>query len=120
MTQKLTLNYGVRLDVINPQTVNEPRNGGWLDLATGAIRVAGLGAIGLNGNVENSLNWAPRIGIAYQVTDKTVKPTFVDSFASFRASVREGRCDSSRCSPMRSRRRISLRWSNIASASIRS
>ena len=25
-----------------------------------------------------------------QVTDKTVKPTFVDSFASFRASVREG------------------------------
>ncbi|PYV29712.1 MAG: hypothetical protein DMG09_29360 [Acidobacteria bacterium] len=72
MTQKLTLNYGVRLDVINPQTVNKPRNGGWLDLATGAIRVAGLGAIGLNGNVENSLNWAPRIGIAYQVTDKTV------------------------------------------------
>ena len=24
MTQKLTINYGIRLDVINPQTINEP------------------------------------------------------------------------------------------------
>ena len=29
---KLTLNYGLRLDVINPQTVNEAGNGGFLDL----------------------------------------------------------------------------------------
>ena len=32
---KLTLNYGLRLDIINPQTVNEAGNGGWLDLDTG-------------------------------------------------------------------------------------
>ena len=59
---KLTLNYGLRLDVINPQTVNEPGNGGFLDLTTGEILVAGVGGIGLNGNVKNSFNWAPRLG----------------------------------------------------------
>ena len=36
-TPKLTLNYGLRLDIINPQTVNEAGNGGWLDLNTGEI-----------------------------------------------------------------------------------
>ena len=71
-TPKLTLNYGLRLDIINPQTVNEPGNGGFLDLATGLINVAGVGDIGLNGNVENSLNWAPRLGATYQLTEKTV------------------------------------------------
>ncbi|HEX8090916.1 MAG TPA: hypothetical protein VF762_18795, partial [Blastocatellia bacterium] len=71
-TQKLTFTYGLRLDVINPQTVNEPGNGGFLDLETGEIVVAGVGGNDLNGNVENSLNWAPRLGIAYQINDKTV------------------------------------------------
>ena len=71
-TPKLTLNYGLRLDIINPQTVNEPGNGGFLNLATGLINVAGVGDIGLNGNVENSLNWAPRLGATYQLTEKTV------------------------------------------------
>ncbi len=69
---KLTLNYGLRLDIINPQTVNEPGNGGFLDLATGEIRVAGVGGIGLNGDIENKLNWAPRVGVTYQVDSKTV------------------------------------------------
>jgi hypothetical protein len=71
-TQNLTIAYGLRLDVINPQTVNDPGNGGFLDLNTGEIKVAGFGDIGLNGDVENSLNWAPRLGIAYQLNDKTV------------------------------------------------
>jgi hypothetical protein len=71
-TPSLTLNYGLRLDIINPQTVNETGNGGFLDLATGLINVAGVGDIGLNGNVENSLNWAPRLGATYQLTEKTV------------------------------------------------
>ena len=69
---KLTLNYGLRLDVINPQTVNEAGNGGFLDLTTGEILVAGVGGIGLNGNVKNTLNWAPRLGATYQLTQKTV------------------------------------------------
>src|SRR5262249_10528599 len=36
-TAKLTVNYGLRLDVINPQSVNKPGNGGFLDLNTGEI-----------------------------------------------------------------------------------
>jgi len=71
-TSKLTLNYGVRLDIINPQTVNEAGNGGFLDLNTGEILVAGVGGIGLNGNVKNSFNWAPRLGATYQLAQKTV------------------------------------------------
>ena len=58
--------------VINPQTVNEPGNGGFLDLDDGLIKVAGVGSIGLNGNVENTFNWAPRVGATYQVAQKTV------------------------------------------------
>ena len=33
MAPKLTVNYGLRLDVINPQTVNEAGNGTWVDLS---------------------------------------------------------------------------------------
>jgi hypothetical protein len=71
-TPKLTLNYGLRLDVINPQTVNEAGNGGWLDLNTGKILVGGVGDVNLAGNVKNNLNWAPRVGAAYQLDEKTV------------------------------------------------
>ena len=46
------LNYGLRLDVINPQTVNEAGNGGWLDLSTGEILIGGVGDVDLAGNVE--------------------------------------------------------------------
>ncbi|MEN3340550.1 MAG: hypothetical protein V7647_4226 [Acidobacteriota bacterium] len=69
---KVTLNYGLRLDVINPQTVNGAGNGGFLDLATGEIRVAGVGGIPLNGGIKNRLNWAPRLGATYQIDSKTV------------------------------------------------
>ena len=69
---KLTLNYGLRLDVINPQTVNDPGNGTWLDLSTGRGLVGGIGDIDLGGDVENRLNWAPRVGATYQLNDKTV------------------------------------------------
>jgi hypothetical protein len=80
-TTKLTLNYGLRLDIINPQTVNGEGRGGWLlgtvnggqiDIPSPDIRVAGVGGIPLNGGVKNSLNWAPRVGATYQLTEKTV------------------------------------------------
>ncbi|HJS59809.1 MAG TPA: TonB-dependent receptor [Vicinamibacteria bacterium] len=71
-TDKLTLNYGLRTDIINPQAVNEPGNGGWLDINTGEIRVGGVGDINLQGNVENKINWAPRLGVTYQLNPKTV------------------------------------------------
>ena len=70
--EKITLNYGLRLDIINPQTVNEAGNGGFLDLGTGEIRVAGVGGIPLNGGIENRLNWAPRLGATYQLDERTV------------------------------------------------
>ena len=69
---KLTLNYGLRLDVINPQTINEPGNAGYLDLSTGEIAVVGVGDVPLNGGVENKLNWAPRVGATYQIDERTV------------------------------------------------
>ena len=72
VTPKLTINYGGRLDVINPQTVSGPAKGGFLDLDTGQILVAGVGDVDLNGNVENSYNFAPRFAAAYQFTEKTV------------------------------------------------
>jgi outer membrane receptor protein involved in Fe transport len=71
-TPKLTINAGLRADIYNPQTVNEPGNGGWLDINTGEIRVGGVGDIDLAGNVENKINWAPRLGISYQLNQKTV------------------------------------------------
>lgn len=71
-TTKLTVNYGLRLDVINPQSVNKAGAGGFLDLNTGEIKVAGVGDTSLGGNVENSLNFAPRLSVAYKATDKLV------------------------------------------------
>ena len=71
-TSKITLNYGLRADIINPQTVNEAGNGGWLDINTGEIRVGGVGDINLAGNVKNHINWAPRLGATYQINPKTV------------------------------------------------
>ncbi len=76
-TSKLTLNYGLRWEIYFPESVNAKGNGGFANITdnggTGAIRVAGYGGYGLNGNVGN--DWhalAPRIGIAYQFTPKTV------------------------------------------------
>lgn len=73
ITPKLTVNYGLRWEVYFPETVNGPNKGGWVQLSTGEVWTAGASGIGLNGNVENTLrNLAPRLGIAYQLTPKTV------------------------------------------------
>jgi Carboxypeptidase regulatory-like domain/TonB dependent receptor len=76
-TQKLTVNYGLRWEIYFPESVLAKDYGGFANIVdnngTGVIRVAGEGGYGLNGNVSNSLHaFAPRIGIAYQVTPKTV------------------------------------------------
>ena len=72
-TPKLTISYGLRWDIYFPETVNAKDNGGLLDLSTGNIRVAGEGRIDDHFNVQNTYtNFAPRLGIAYQVTPKTV------------------------------------------------
>src|SRR5205823_4661701 len=73
ITTKLTLNYGLRWEIYRPQTVTGPGNGGFVDMNTGEVLVAGSSGVGLDLNVKGTLNTvAPRLGIAYQVTPKTV------------------------------------------------
>ncbi len=76
-TSKLTLNYGLRWEIYTPESVLAKGYGGFANIVdnggTGVIRVAGFGGYGLNGNVKNTLNaFAPRLGVAYQLTPKTV------------------------------------------------
>ena len=80
-TSKITVNYGLRLDIINPQTVSGDGKGGFLlaSVQDGAfnvpspnILVAGVGGVPLNGGVKNTLNWAPRAGVTYQLDERTV------------------------------------------------
>ena len=72
-SQKLTLNLGIRYEYYAPERVNAAGNGALLNLNTGYINVAGEGPIGLNMNVAAAKNtWNPRVGLAYQTTEKTV------------------------------------------------
>ncbi|MBZ5655758.1 MAG: TonB-dependent receptor [Acidobacteriia bacterium] len=76
-SSKLTINYGLRWEIYFPETVNAKGAGGFANIVdlggTGAIRVAGTSGIGTNGNVKNDFKaFAPRLGIAYQLTPKTV------------------------------------------------
>ena len=67
------MNYGLRWEIYFPESVNAKGNGGFANLEQGAIRVAGYGPYGLNGNIKNTLKaFAPRLGLAYQFTPKTV------------------------------------------------
>jgi hypothetical protein len=73
VTPKLTLNYGLRWEVYFPEYVNGKDKGGFANIVQGVVRVAGENGIGLNGNINNDWHYfAPRIGVAYQVTPKTV------------------------------------------------
>jgi hypothetical protein len=73
VTPKLQLNYGLRWEMVFPETVNAAGNGAQLNLATGKIGVFGLGKISMHGYQEmNWKNFAPRLGITYQLAEKTV------------------------------------------------
>lgn len=73
VTPKLVVNYGVRWDIIFPETVNSPGNGGFTDLTNGTIRVAGIAGIGTNGNASVDLqDVGGRLGFAYQLRPNTV------------------------------------------------
>ena len=73
VTPNLTFNYGLRWEIYFPQTVTSTGAGGFVDVATGNVLVAGVGGIDSSMNVENSLkNFAPRLGVAYRWRQKTV------------------------------------------------
>ncbi|HEY1342969.1 MAG TPA: carboxypeptidase regulatory-like domain-containing protein, partial [Bryobacteraceae bacterium] len=73
ITSKLQVNYGVRWEMVFPETVNVPGNGAQLNLATGKIGVFGIGNIPIHGYQDmNWHNFAPRLGVTYQLTQKTV------------------------------------------------
>jgi outer membrane receptor protein involved in Fe transport len=73
LTPNLILNVGVRWEMYFPEAVNGRGQGGFADLTTGAIRVAGYGPYDTAMNVKKDFRkFAPRVGITYQLDPKTV------------------------------------------------
>ena len=72
-TPKLTINAGLRWEIYRPESAARTAGGGWVDLATGEMRVAGQNGVDLRGNTSTSFkHFAPRLGVAYQANAKTV------------------------------------------------
>jgi hypothetical protein len=73
ISPKFTMTYGLRWEIYFPESVNGKSQGGFANLDTGIIRVAGIGSNDLHGNVENTYKaFAPRVSFAYQFDPKTV------------------------------------------------
>ncbi|MBV9759111.1 MAG: TonB-dependent receptor [Acidobacteriaceae bacterium] len=73
VTSKLTVNIGLRWEDYLPQVAAKPGGAGSFDPATGDVLVAGIGSVPINLGVKPyNLGFAPRVGIAYQATEKTV------------------------------------------------
>lgn len=73
VTQKLTLDYGLRWENYLPEGAAKPGGAGSFDPLTGDVLVAGLGGNSLSLNVKPyNLGFAPRLGIAYQLQTNTV------------------------------------------------
>lgn len=72
-THNLTINYGLRWELLFPESVNGKGNGGLLDLTSGNVRIAGYGPWNNSMNVAmDYAHLAPRVGIAWQVHPNTV------------------------------------------------
>ncbi len=74
VTKNLTLNLGLRWELYFPESVNGPGNGALLDLNDGYLHVAGIGQVpsDLGWSINMRKQFAPRLGVTYQVDDKTV------------------------------------------------
>ncbi|HLM97948.1 MAG TPA: TonB-dependent receptor [Bryobacteraceae bacterium] len=73
VTNKLTASIGLRWEMVFPESVNAAGNGATLDLSNGLMYVFGVGG-NSNHGIQN-MNWhnfAPRLGVAYQLDKKTV------------------------------------------------
>jgi hypothetical protein len=73
ITPKLTFNFGLRWEIYKPESAAGTGKGGWVDLGTGEVRVAGQQGVNLRGNTDTDYkHFAPRLGLAYQLTPATV------------------------------------------------
>ncbi len=67
------MNLGLRWEIYFPQFVNGKDNGGFQNLSTGEVMIAGENGVGINGNINTALtHFAPRVGLSYQLDPKTV------------------------------------------------
>ena len=72
-TPKLTLSLGVRWDYFTPVTPGTKGGLANWDPTTGNILLAGLGQVSKSANIYTpKTDFAPRIGVAYTLTNKTV------------------------------------------------
>lgn len=72
-TRKLTATLGLRWDKYTPVTPGRPGGIANFDLATGNILLGGLGNVPSSTGVYTpNTDFAPRLGLAYSLTDKTV------------------------------------------------
>ena len=73
ISPKLTVNYGVRWEYIEPVVAAKPGGAVNFDFNTGDLILAGLGDVSISSNVQPRYNnFAPRLGVAYKLTEKTV------------------------------------------------
>ena len=74
VTRKLQFNLGLRWELYFPEAVNGPGNGSLLNLNDGYLHVAGIGGVpsDLGWDIDKKKQFAPRIGVTYQLNEKTV------------------------------------------------
>ncbi len=72
-TSKLTLTYGLRWELYVPPTPRRPGDYSNYDPTTNSLIIAGLGKNPMNLGMKTRFTYfAPRLGVAYRVNDKTV------------------------------------------------
>jgi Carboxypeptidase regulatory-like domain/TonB dependent receptor-like, beta-barrel len=73
ITPKLTANYGLRWDYFGPDETDLKAGLSNFDPSTGNVLLANLGGISSTTNVKGyHKGWAPRLGLAYKLTQNTV------------------------------------------------
>jgi hypothetical protein len=73
VTQKLTVNYGLRWDTWFPDTSLNSGQGGRYDVTNNTVYIPGVGGVSSSGNAQTQWrNFAGRFSVAYAPNEKTV------------------------------------------------